>query len=166
MNKTLSILERIVIESLNKTPKNLILLSNDTGIRMNILENIVKELVAIEFIFFNDDIYKLNITKIKNWMKGSHASSSQKSELRSLFDLVVSNYQMNNKLENKLKLQKVYLTYEEERIYNEHLAQLEDFIKQVNRNRKIDEIKFNTNQESVIYWGHTEYSNLIDEALA
>jgi hypothetical protein len=68
-------------------------------------------------------------------------------------------------LEPQLKIQKVWLTRDEEVILRSHMATLESFFTGVKASRRVKPQKEKTSEQRVVIWGFSQYSDLVDGVL-
>ncbi len=167
--KGLLVVERILLESIAKGPKDIQELSVDTELSGNLLRNIVPHLLMKNIVKFHNGKYQLNTESKSEWLKIINSSDNVKEEVKDLFISLVNTYfnqekrPANDKL--GLKMKKVYLTPSEEKLYNSYLYNLEEFIKGVENDRKLNPINSKVSEKKVIIWGHSNYSSLVDGIL-
>ena len=149
--ETLLIWERIVLESLARSPKNEKQLEDDTSINKNILYKIVSGLTQKEII----------VQKDKRLFLKANPNSQVAEEIKDLFSTLVNTYYAG-KNRSVLKLKKCYFTPEELRIFQAYLYSIEALIDNVQKERCYRPVKNKICEQKVIVWGYTQYSNLLE----
>lgn len=149
--ETLLIWERIVLESLARSPKNQKGLEDDTSIKKNILPKITTGLMQKKIIVQKDGRYFL----------GPNPDQQVAEEIKDLFSTLVNTYYAG-KNRSVLRLKKCYFTPEEHKIFKAYLYSIEALIENVQKERCIRPVKSKICEQEVIVWGHTRYSNLLD----
>lgn len=167
--ESLMLIERIVLESVSKKDKNIYELSLDTNLEQGLLLNILPELLMKNLIKYNRGIYSINKEQSLRWSETINSKDSIKEEVKELFTNLVNEY--FNKEQNKkskdtdLKVQKVWLSFDEEKLLNMHLVNLENFFKNIKLGRERNPIKEKTHEQKVVIWGVSNYSDLVLGAL-
>jgi len=170
MNNGLLMIERIVIESLAKKEKNISEIEIDTKLSHGLLLNIMPNLLMRNMIRYKGGIYSLDKEHTFEWLPVINKKENVKEEAKEIFTSLVNQY-FKTETENKgqklshFKIQKMWLTKEEEMILNSHLSTLEGFFNGVKEARKYHPQREKTCEQRVVVWGMTEYSNLIDGVL-
>ncbi|RLA61076.1 MAG: hypothetical protein DRQ89_11915 [Epsilonproteobacteria bacterium] len=149
--EALLIWERIVLESLARSPKNQQGLEDDTSIKKNILHKITAGLIQKKTIVQKDGRYFL----------GSKPNSQVAEEIKDLFSTLVNTYYAGNN-RSVLKLKKCYFTSEELKIFQAYLYSIEALIENVQKERCIRPVKSKIYEQKVILWAYTQYSNLLE----
>lgn len=165
----LLMLERIVIESLGKKEKNIFELSLDTNLDQIVLLNIMPQLLLKNIVKYHRGIYTLSTDNIKSWNETINCTENIKAEVRELFTSMVNEFfadDIKKKEEYKeLKIKKIWLTSDEEKVLKNHLLSLDNFFKQIQSNRKKFPIKERTHEQKVVFWGVSEYGKLLEGIL-
>lgn len=166
MKNGLLVLERIVIESLIKKEMNIEELVVQTGLSHGLLLNILPNLIMNFLVKYERGQYSLNREMIGQWSKEINKIENLKEEAREIFNSLVNSY-FKQEVERsvELKIQKLWLTADEEKLLNGHLKNLESFFKNIKEQRLRKPVVERTKQQKVIVWGHLEYSNIIQEVL-
>jgi hypothetical protein len=170
MKDGLLILERIIIESISKKEKNIQELVIDTNLEQAILLNILPNLLMKNILKYNRGSYSIEKETSMQWLKGINRQDNVKEEAKELFTSLVNQYfkQDNTTLVPKLsslKIQKVWLTQDEEKVLNMHMLSLENFFQTVKSSRKANPIREKTFEQKVVIWGASQYSSLVHGVL-
>lgn len=161
-SKSLLMVERMILESLIKDDKNLSQLAQDTGLKSELLSNVLANLINDNMVTFNGHRYGLNQKQAATFMKNYQSSRDQLEELKELFVTMI-----NSSFEGKgkIKLQKVFLTKQEEAILGSYFINLEAFIKSIKEGRKMNSVAESTGEQHVFIWGEAKYKDLALESL-
>ncbi len=156
----MTIVERIIIESLATNKKNFEEIIGDTGLPELIVTNALPEMIMNELLSYKSGQYSLgNMDKIKE------ANKYVCREVKDIMSNLVDN-NFNDNSENKiLKLQKVSMTKTEEKIFFSQLKSLDSFVNQVKSNRKFDNEKTSIKDQKIVFWGQTDYQSLVNQSL-
>lgn len=169
MKEGLLILERIIVESISKKEKNIQELAIDTNLEHALLLNILPTLLMKNIINYQRGIYSINKENSLLWKSGINKTDNIKEEAKELFTSLVNQYFKNDIAEAKhnsvLKIQKVWLTKDEEMVLNSHMKTLESFFNSVKNSRKINPIREKTFEQKVVIWGTSQYSELVHGVL-
>ncbi len=162
-NDGLLVIERIVLESLAKKSKNLEELSLDTNLDSSLLLNILPLLSMKNIVSYNKGHYFLNADIFKGQLRLINSASAIKEEVKELFVSLVNNYFSKQKENDAfLKVKKIFLTNDEEKIFQAHLKNLESFIKNIEDQRHKRPVYSKLAEHKVIIWGHSKYSELVN----
>jgi len=146
MKDGLLILERIVVESISKKDKNIQELSVDTNLEHAILLNILPNLLMRNIISYTRGSYSIDKEASLKWRVGINNDDNLKDEAKELFTSMVNQYfkkdfEIPKKKTTLLKIQKVWLTKDEEIVFNSHLINLENFFQNIRKSRKLHPIR-------------------------
>ena len=162
MKRDFLMIERIILESLVEKRKNKYELLLDTGLSVEILDNILYDLENDQLIFQKRNLYHLNMDKIVEISDKTQV----KNELKELFVAWVNRFFSEEKKKSTyLKVKKVYMNDAEEMLYNEHLNKLNRFIEHIKERSQKEKRKCLTAKKKVIFWGHGEYQGLVESSL-
>jgi hypothetical protein len=153
--------ERIIIESISKNCQTLKEIKNDTGLESTIVHTLVPELIMKNIVSYIDGKYFLNMKESKTWLKEINNLKNTKNEIK---DILLASVELLEK-EKSLNMKKVYLTPYEEKILNIELSKVEKFISQIQRERSLVKGNNRTTDMKVIYWGFSNYGDLVEEDL-
>ncbi|MBP9681959.1 MAG: hypothetical protein KBD76_11180 [Bacteriovorax sp.] len=170
MNDGLLIIERIIVESLSKKERNLQEIIIDTNLEHSLLLNILPNLIMKNIVRYNRGIYSLDKENCFQWLNEVNKDDHVKEEAKELFISLVNQYFSKSKEKTapsvaQLKIQKVWLTKEEEMVLNSHMAGLEGFFTGVKAARKMKAEKEKTYEQRVVIWGFSQYSDLVEGVL-
>lgn len=169
MNEGLLVIERIVIESLSKKEKNIFELSYDTSLDQALLLNVLPNLMMKNLVKYVRGIYSIDKENSLLWSQSINKKENVKEELKEMFSSMV-NHLYKNEIESsktsQLKLQKMWLTNQEEVILRSHLNALDCFFQSVKESRKNEPLKEKIAEQKVVFWGCTNYSDLLNGILA
>ncbi len=161
------IVERIVLECLEKCPRKLFAIQKDTGLNHNLLVNILSILLMRGMIHYKNSEYSLNLSKKNYWLAQANERASIKAELKELFSGLVNEYYKKewNK-EVMLNVQKVWLTQDEREKLQEKLRDVNNFIRKAKHERKFRPRNETTKEKQILIWGMSPYHTLIDNMLS
>ncbi|MGZ3787963.1 MAG: hypothetical protein ACXVLQ_05535 [Bacteriovorax sp.] len=170
MKDGLLIIERIIIESLSKKERNLQEIILDTNLEHSLLLNVLPNLLMKNMVRYTRGIYSINKENCFQWLNEVNKNDNVKEEAKELFISLVNQYfaQSNEKkltVEPQLKIQKVWLTRDEEMVLKSHMAALEGFFSGVKASRRVRPEKEKTCEQRVVFWGLSQYSDLVDGVL-
>ncbi len=167
--------EKLTIESLNGKDKNFIELMDDTGLRRQVLINVLEVLLYENIIDIKNKKYSLNLVTKSNWIKLLNKTEVIREEVKDIlvahinryFDDSEKGYQEDSN-EMVFKMKKLWFSAWEEKLLNVHIQTLLSFLKDIElRNRQhrntIDKKLY---QKRVIFLGHTKYDKILDEMLS
>ena len=161
MKNGLLVVERMVLEALVESDKELKEIACATGLNELLLANILSNLLIREIIIYQRGQYQLNLQKKEQWLPVINSPQCLKEEIRELFAALVNRYfsrEQNPQI--NLRVKKIWMSKTEEKIFNAHLYNLEEFLKGVEKNRGE-----NLAQKKVVIWGHSDYSEILDSSL-
>ena len=170
MKDGLLIIERIIIESLSKKERNLQEIINDTSLEHSLLLNILPNLLMKNMIRYTRGIYSLEKENCFLWLKEINKNDYIKEEAKELFISLVNQYFRADickkpAMETQLKIQKVWLTSDEEMVLRSHMASLDGFFTGVKASRRVKPEREKTSEQRVVIWGLSQYSDLVDGVL-
>jgi hypothetical protein len=170
MKDGLLLLERIIIESLSKKEKNIHELAVDTNLEHAILLNILPNLMMKNLIKYLRGSYSIEKENSLQWLQGINRDENIKEEAKELFTSLVNQYFKKDitkrvKTSPLLKIQKVWLTQDEEIILNTHMITLENFFQGIKNSRKVNPVREKTYEQKVVIWGASQYSSLVHGVL-
>lgn len=169
MKDGLLMIERIIVESLAKKEKNIQELEIDTNLSHSLLLNILPNLLARGIVLYKNGHYLLDREHSLVWLSDVNKKENIKEEAKEIFTSLVNQYfkkEQNKKTTApQFRIQKMWLTCDEEMILNSHMAQLEGFFKGIKEARKYKPQKEKTCEQRVVIWGASHYSELVDGVL-
>ena len=170
MKDGLLIIERIIIESLSKKEKNLQEIIHDTSLEHSLLLNILPNLLMKNMIRYTRGTYSIEKEECFKWLDEINQVDNIKEEVKELFVSLVNQHFKNNlnkksAIETQLKIQKVWLTRDEELVLRSHMATLDGFFTGVKDSRRKKPEREKTSEQRVVIWGLSQYSDLIEGVL-
>ena len=170
MKDGLLIIERIVIESLSKKERNLEELMLDTGLEHSLLLNILPNLLMNNMIIYQRGIYSIEKEKCFQWLSEINSKDHVKEEAKELFISLVNQYFKKENapvksFEPQLKIQKMWLTPEEDKILRSHMTSLDQFFIGLKNSRLKRPVREKTCDQRVVFWGISQYSDLVEGVL-
>ncbi len=170
MKDGLLLIERIVIESLSKKEKNIQEIEIDTNLAHGLLLNILPNLLMRNMIKYKNGTYSLDKEHCFQWLGEVNKKQNVKEEAREIFTSLVNQYFEKDAtcpqhLGAQLKIQKMWLTHDEEIILKSHMNALEGFFNGVKEARKRHPQREKTCEQRVVIWGATHYSDLVEGVL-
>lgn len=160
-NTNLQMVERLILESLSRSEKNLHDLFQDTSLSYGLLNNILSKLMFSEMIVYKSGKYSLHPEAPQ---KISLSSESLQAEIKELFVTLV-NQHYDDKEKGVIKVQKVWMDESEEKIFQSYLINLEKFLEGLKTNSRKAKKAQSTKEQKVVVWGHSEYTNLVGQTL-
>lgn len=170
MQDGLLMIERIVIESLSKKEKNIQEIEIDTNLAHGLLLNILPNLLMRNMIRYKNGVYSIDKEQCFSWLSQVNKRENVKEEAKEIFTSLVNQYfkkdpQLSPQMGAQLKIQKMWLTRDEEMILKSHMATLEGFFNSVKEARKYHPQREKTCEQRVVIWGSTHYSDLVEGVL-
>lgn len=158
MNLNLTILERMILESLQLKASHADRLSELTSINKTIIDKITQDLICRNILNLTKEGFKIN----------SHLSQSIKNELEDKQGLICEINEVihacvrdrvceNN--ESSFKMKKVNMNEREFKIYKGLLYNLESFVNSLHKNENVKEQK-------IIFWGEGQYEDIKNNILS
>lgn len=154
----LLIIERFVIESLNKRERTLHELVKDTGLEIGIVKNILSNLKMRNIICFKDSVYSLNLQTKDRWLNQINSSQNRCEEIKELFTSLVNEYFNKEQREAELKYKKVFLTKQEEAVLGIYLDKVDSYLNEISKKKRVK----NTKEQKIFVWGSANYGKMMD----
>ena len=170
MKDGLLIIERIIIESLSKKERNLQEIILDTNLDHSLLLNILPNLLMKNMIRYTRGTYSIEKETCFQWLNEVNKVDNIKEEAKELFISLVNQYfkkdaEKISAIKPQLKIQKVWLTPDEELVLRAHMTGLEVFFTGVKASRRSKPEKEKTCEQRVVIWGLSQYSDLVGGVL-
>ncbi len=160
------VVERIVLECLEKYPQRFFAIQKDTGLNHNLLINVLSILLMRGMIHFKNSEYSLNLSKKPNWVNNINDKTFVKVELKELFSSLVNEYYKKEKSSDvSLNIQKIWLTKEERKKLQSKLEDIKCFIKRIENKRKFYPQNEITKEKQILIWGASPYHTLINSII-
>ena len=170
MKDGLLMIERIVIESLSKKEKNIQEIEIDTNLSHSLLLNILPNLLMRNMVQYQRGVYFIDKENCFQWLNEVNKKENVKEEAKEIFTSLVNQYFSKELKDQKaagpqLKIQKMWLTRDEEITLKSHMAALEGFFNSVKESRLQNPQKEKTCEQRVVIWGLSQYSDLVEGVL-
>ncbi len=164
----LLVIERVILESLQNKGKNIFEIELDTQLDHNLLANTIPNLIMKNIITYKNGIYSLNMREKNSWMETINTENNIKEEIADIISSVISGYFDKEKNARPcLKVKKIWLNKQEEKILNAHLHNLEEFVRNIEQDRsRNNNVTNKLYEKKVIFWGHSNYSDIVEQILA
>ena len=153
------------LESLERLEKSIAEIAEDTGLKTNLICNIVSHLVMDNIINLKRGKYFLNLKEKEKWLPLINNKILIQQEIKELFiSLINSHFELSEKKQYGLKVKKIWLNSMDEKILEAHFNNLNEFIENMEKypaRRKVEKLK----EKRVIFWGQSFYGDLAEESL-
>ncbi len=156
MSYHITVIERMILESLAQQDKNIDELSACTKLDKAILNLVIQPLTAKGLVQVVDNKFHLNKSLTKSMKKELHSDTNVQGEINQ----ITSTCFKTRNTKSIYKLKKVFMNKSEEQIFNAMLKNLELFIEGVSN--KTDAIA----EKKIIFWGETNYETLTNHSLS
>ena len=143
MKSTLTLIDRYVIEAINKRQIDLISLNQETGIEIRVLQKVLSILESLELVLCHQNQYSVHLKNLKVYSK------SKKFEVMN----IMKEISFNSK---QVSIKKVYLSKSDDLRVQSMFQDIENFIE--SRSSKHKSVKSKT----LLYWGQQNYGELIN----
>ncbi|MCK6593757.1 MAG: hypothetical protein L6Q33_01035 [Bacteriovoracaceae bacterium] len=153
------LVERVVLESLSKGGKTLAELSEDTGLRESMLNTLTQQMAQKGWLRYEKGLFSLQLDHENSWLTEINRKENLNSETKELMNSLSELYFKENS--GLLKVQKLMLNDQEERILNSHLKNLECFFQNVRDERRRKPKADRTEKQRIVIWGASFYSDLL-----
>ena len=164
----LLVVERMLLESLEKGEKDLEGIEKDTGLFRGLLGNLIPGLVHRGIIDYRNGVYFLNRKQKNEWLPVINDRENIKEEMQEMFSsLIQRKFSKSDERAEDLRVQKIWLTDEEYRLLESQLKSLDMFIQNIKDKRKRHPLKNKevTREKKVIFWGQATYADLVKGTL-
>lgn len=164
MNRTVLIVERIVVEALERKGLLLKELHEQTGLKESLLKAICRNLIDQGVISYKSGFYELDWANKENWLPRLQCREGTKAEIKELFSSLVNVIFESNPAAS-LKMKKVWLEPEEQEVLNIKLREIDLFLDNVKQKRGTRPVREVTKGKQVLFYGHSPYEELVDSLL-
>lgn len=164
MEKSLLIVERIVIEALESKSLYLSELKEQTGLADGLLKAVLSHLIKQGFLNYRRGLYELNWDNKEQWLPRIQNKESIKAEIKELFNTLVNNIFLHEG-SGSLKVKKVWLEPLEREELERKLKEIDSFLESIKNRRKYRPVKELTKGKQVLFYGHSAYEELVDGLL-
>jgi hypothetical protein len=162
MSSTLLVVERVVLESLEKRELLVEELKSQTGFSSSLLSGVLHLLINRGIVKKNNELYGINWERKGDWLNIVQNKDGVKAELRELFSVMVN---QERSRENILKVQKVWLEPSEKQELERKWKEIESYLANLKEKRKRKPIAEKTIGKQVLVFGVSPYESLVDGIL-
>ncbi len=156
MNYMITSPERMILESLNKSSKNLKEIHNCTSLDPQLIQNVLTNLLSRNMVRTHNQVYQLNKNAPECYINDLNEKESKIFEAQTLIETCI---EQSIEGQNSLfKFKKIYLSPRDKKMLQAMLINIETFLNNVNKNDKAS-----TKDESIIFWGSAIYGNLLED---
>ena len=136
----------------------------------SLLLNVLPNLLMKNMIRYNRGTYSIEKENCFKWLDEINKIDNIKEEAKELFVSLVNqyfkkDYEKKPAMQPQLKIQKVWLTRDEELVLRSHMASLDGFFTGVKASRRVKSEREKTSEQRVVIWGLSQYSDLIEGVL-
>lgn len=153
-----TILERMILESINKSDKTLGQLQDDTGLEASICMNVVYSLLAKNLVLTKNNVYRINTNLCESIIAELRNQKNRAVEVNTLVRECVKASIVEG--QDTFKFKKVYMTEKEKKLFKAMLYNLESFL------AGLDNKGGKTKEETFIFWGGDNYANAISSYIS
>lgn len=154
--KELLLIERSVIEAIAHGAKKVLDISKELNMEFNLVLALLSRLRAKGIIELNEGGYYIS----KNELAWKRVNAEIPTEIKEISHNLVDCY-FNDKAKNGLKLQKIYMSNKDEKIFKSLLNNIELFLDGLKKEKRRSPIK----DQKVILWGYGQYDDLIQSSM-
>ena len=167
MRKTLLVVERIVLESLEVRAIGLDELTEQTGLSGSLLRAVLHQLIERGMIKYRDFSYELNWENKENWLPIVRDRLGVKAEIKELFSSLVNKSfeDLQNTPSQHLKMKKIWLEPSEQVELERKIKDIDLFLEGIQERRKRKPVFEKTCGKKVIFYGSCAYQDLVDDML-
>ncbi len=164
MEKSLLVVERIVLESLEKGALELDELGLQCGLNKPLLQAVLFELINRGVVSYSGNEYCLDWKNRENWISLLKNKEGMKAEIKELFSSLVNRKYEEDEASN-LKVQKIWLMPKEKEDLERRLKDIDYFIENIKESRKTRPVSEKVSQRQVLFYGSSRYDNLVQSIL-
>jgi predicted transcriptional regulator len=164
MEKSLLVIERIVLESLEKGALELSELEKQCGLNHSLLKAVLHELINRGVVCYSMNEYSLNWKSKDSWIHLLKNKEGVKAEIKELFSSLV-NRKYEHDENSTLKVQKIWLKADEIEDLERRLKDIDFFIEDIRKRRKTKPVGEKVFERQVLFYGACRYDNLVDSIL-
>ena len=164
MKKTLLVIERIVLESLEARPRKLSELGEQTGLHEGLLKAVLHQLIDRGIVTYQHLSYELNWANKNHWLPIVKDQHGVKAEIKELFSSLV-NRSFESSEKPAFKMKKVWLEPREQEEFERKLKDIDFFLESIQAKRKTKPVREYTHGKKVIFYGACAYKDLVDDMI-
>lgn len=169
----LLVVERMVIESIGKRKKELKDIVEDTGLGQNFVKGLLSQLVEKNILCQSRGVYFLSESFDQEWLPVLNKKENIKEEFCEMFQSIIEQRfaeerelsSKNDTQTSEVRLQKILLTSCEDRMLQAQLKSIDMFIAGIKQQRKRKPLHGPLKSQKVVFWGHTDYQNMVRGSL-
>ncbi len=162
MDRGLLLIEKLVLSSIQKGASDVQKIQNGLKIPYQILEKILAKLMRDNFILFKTNEKTFDLEFEINRDVKIDLSLFSEADIKSMISHV---YAQRSKLQRRdWGIYKIWLSKNEEKELNIHLAWLKSFLEEKNRNSKKQDLNLNKS-EKFIFFGQAPFQLLLQNGL-
>jgi hypothetical protein len=162
MSETLLIVERVVLESLEKKELTLDGLKRQTGFSSSLLSGTLHLLISRGIVKRLDGLYLIDWQRKNDWLSVVKNEEGMKAELRELFSIMINKKEDRDSI---LKFQKVWLEPSEKQEVQRKWEEIESYLVSIREKRKRKPVRESTIGKQVLFFGVSPYESLVDGIL-
>ncbi len=149
-------IERIVIESLNASPKNLEAIATDLGIRKDTLFFILQRLTLNHFVLYKNSTYCINENRKSDINLSLKDLNSKKFEIKSILESAKHQY-LELRNQTPLQIKKVYLDKSDQIFMQSLFSEMQALLNK----REANSSHLPLSEKKIFYWGSQCYSDVL-----
>lgn len=167
MKSGVLVIERLVMESLEKKQKNILELVDDTGLKKKWIVPVLYGLKGRGILKEANEVFEIDYESKVRWLPVVNKREFLKSEVSEIFRSIINQkFSGESGTEGLLNLKKIWLTNEEEKVFKALFSNLEQFVDNVQGQRRLKPQKERIGEQKVILWAYSSYQNLIENLIS
>ena len=153
---SLLLIERAVLECIGRNSKEVITISDETGIKVTVVEKILKNFLTGGVVQKLTDHYSVNIDILL-----CHQSDKDlvKVEVQDVLSSASNVHFSEENESSELKLKKVFISKSEFQYFKSMWRNMDEYLKRISSESKDTKVK----DQTVVYWGWANYNKMIDQ---
>lgn len=164
MDKSLLVIERIVLETLEGRSLVLEDLKKHTGFSDSLLKAVLHNLIDKGMISKRSNTFEINWNQKDQWLPLVTNKDGMRAEIMELFSSLLNEIHRKNDKAN-LKIQKIWLDKKEEEILKLKFDEIENFVQGIKEKRRKKPVKEITCERQVLFYGKGCYEDLVNNIL-
>ncbi len=149
-------IERMIIESLNLSKKNLNQIARDLEIKKDSLFFVLQRLVVSDLIIYHDTFYSINENKKSDLILKLKDNNSKKFEVKSILESAKHQY-IEHQNNTTLQFKKVYLNAQDQAFIQSLFSQMHKLLSQRENYHSSRPLA----QKKIFYWGTQCYNDVL-----
>ncbi|PIK14644.1 hypothetical protein [Halobacteriovorax sp. JY17] len=147
--------ERMVLEAIADQGRTIEEISESTGLKKVIINNILPEFLMKNIIQYKNKKYSLDRETNPNWIREVNRPENTRLELKEILSSSVSLVESGT----SLNLKKLYLSEFEEKLLSIELEKVDKLIKDLQKSTKE---RGRVKDMKIVYWGYAGYGEIIE----